>query len=196
MELFKNIRLKIGNSILEKKLEKSRRKVLYSDFSKIKSIGIVWDAAKTSDFPGLSRFCQKMHERNIDVKILGYFPGKELPDQYTAIRYLACFRKTELSFFYHPVSFEADHFIRNKTDVLIDVNFNNIFPLLCISSLSIASLKVGLFNEENPDSIFDLMIEIKKPVNIDNYLNQIVHYLEMINSGSNPVGKTVKPLNN
>jgi hypothetical protein len=28
------------------------------------------------------------------------------------------------------------------------------------------------------------MMEIKKPVQIENYLNEIVRYLEMINSGS------------
>jgi hypothetical protein len=28
------------------------------------------------------------------------------------------------------------------------------------------------------------MMELKKPVLIENYLNEIMHYLEMINSGS------------
>jgi len=192
MELFKNIRLKIGLSKLTKKLGKMTRKVSYSNFSQIKNIGIVWNASNTSDFLSLSKFHQKMHEKNIEVKILGYFSGKELPDQYTAIRYLTCLRRQELNFFYIPESTEANSFINNQFDVLIDLNFNKIFTLNYITVLSVASFKVGLYESERIDSPFDLMMDIKNSVNTDNYMDQVVHYLEMINSGADAkkTGKT------
>jgi hypothetical protein len=184
MELFGNARYKIGNSILTKKIDRIKRKVFYSNISLIKTIGIVWDASKTEDFSSLSKFYQKMHERDIDVKIIGYYPGKELPDKYTAVRYLSCIRKKEVNMFNIPVSTEADVFTRKRFDVLIDINFDKVFPLYYITSLSSASFKVGLFDSESGNSTFDLMMDIKKPVQIDNYLIQIIHYLEMINSGS------------
>jgi hypothetical protein len=192
MELFKNIRLKIGLSFLTKKEGKIRRKVLYSDFSQIKNIGIVWDASNTSEFLSLSRFHQKMHEKNIEVKVLGYFSGKELPDQYTAIRYLTCLRRQELNFFYNPESTEANSFINTRFDVLIDLNFRNIFSLNYITVLSIASFKVGLYESERIDTPFDLMMDIKKPVNTDNYLEQVVHYLEMIKWGNDATRRSEK----
>jgi hypothetical protein len=184
MELFRNYRLKIGNSILVKKSLKTRRIISYTDIDNIKKIGIVWDATKTGDFTSLSKFHQKMQEKNVDVKVIGYYPGKELPDQYTAIRFLTCIRRNELSFIYLPVSTEADVFINSKFDVLIDINFDKVFPLQYISTLSSASFKVGLFNSEADSSTFDLMMEIKKPVQVENYLTQVIHYLEMINSGT------------
>jgi hypothetical protein len=184
MELFKNIRLKIGKAIFIKKMARTKRKVYYSNISQVINIGIVWDASKPDDFACLSRFYQKMHERNIDVKILGYFPGKNLPDQYTAIRYLTCIRKKEINFFYHPVSSETKTFISNRFDILIDINFKKLFPLQYITSLSNAGFKVGLFESETMDTPFDLMMEIKKPVDVENYLNQVIHYLDMINSGA------------
>ena len=196
MELFKNIRLNIGKSILEKKEARTKRKVFYSNFSMTKSIGIVWDASIISDFPALSRFYQKMHEKNIEVKILGYFPGKELPNQYTAVRYLTCLRKADLNFFYHPVSSETDSFIRNKYDILIDINFKKLFPLQIISSLSNASFKVGLFDSGTSTDLFDLMMEINNPVDVDNYLNQVIHYLEMINSENTNTKTTVQKVIN
>ena len=192
MELFKNIRLKIGQVIFAKKMAKTKRKVFYSDFSQIRNIGIVWDASNTADFSSLSKFCQKMHEKNIEVKILGYFPGKELPNQYTAIRYLTCLRKNELSFFYIPETSEANSFINNRFDVLIDINFNKIFTLNYLTFLSMAAFKVGLFESERNDTPFDLMMEIKRPVSADNYLDQVLHYLEMINSGTDTKDKTDK----
>jgi len=184
MELLKDTRVRIGNSILSKKRERLKRKTFYSNINQIKTIGIVWDASKTSDFPSLSRFYQKMHDRNIDVRILGYFPGKELPDQYTALRYLNCIRKNEINWFFLPVSTEANVFISTPFDILIDLNFDNAFTLSYISKLSMARFKVGLFDSESSSSTFDLMMEIKKPVQIENYLTQVVHYLEMINSGN------------
>lgn len=184
MELFRNVRLKIGKRILEKKLARTKRNVFYSNISLVKKIGIVWDASSPGDFAALSRFHLKMNERNIEVKILGYFPGKELPDQYTAIRYLTFLRKQEINFFYHPVSSESEIFINNKFDILIDINFKNFLPLQYITSLSNARLKTGLFDTEYTEYPFDLMMEMKKPVDIENYLSQIVQYLEIINSGT------------
>jgi hypothetical protein len=190
MELFKNIRLKIGKAILTKKLATTKRRHYFSNIGLVKKIGIVWDASNTDEFQCLSRFYQKMHERSIEVIILGYFPDKNLPDRYTAIRYLTCIRRKELNLFYLPVSSEAQTFITTRFDILIDINFKKRFPLLFLSSLSDAAFKVGLFEPETIGSPFDLMIEIKNPVDVDHYLTHVVEYLEMINSG--PVKKANK----
>ncbi len=183
MEFFRNIRMKIGSAILKNKVVKMKRKTYYSNMTQVKKIGILWDASKTEDFACISKFYQRMHENKIDVKVLGYFSGKNLPNQYTAIRYLTCIRKEELNFFYQPVSTETNTFINNHFDVLIDINFKRLLPLHYITSLSNAGIKVGLFESETKDSPFDLMMELKSPVNVEDYLNHVIHYLEMINSG-------------
>jgi hypothetical protein len=184
MELFKNVRLKIGKRMLSNKLSRTKRKVFYSNISLVKNIGIVWDASKPEEFQALSRFHQKMNERSIEIDILGYFPGKELPNQYTAIRYLTCLRKKDINFFYHPLSNDSSKFMSKKFDILIDINFKNLFPLQYISTMSDANLKTGLYDSESTELPFDLMMEIKKPVDIDIYLDLIMHYLEIINSGT------------
>ena len=186
MELFRNIRLKIGNAILRKKLSRTKRSLFYSNISMVKTIGIVWDASNPDDFDSLSRFHQKMLERKIEVKIVGYYPKKELPDRYTAIRYLSLIKSNELNYFYIPVASEVNSFITNKFDILIDINFNNQFTVQYLSVLSAASFKVGLYENDNAalNNHFDMMMEIKKPVDLENYLNQIIHYLGMIDSGS------------
>jgi hypothetical protein len=184
MELFKNIRLKIGTGLLENKIAKTDRKPHYSNIHQVKHIGLVWDASKTDEFICLSRFFQKMAELKTDVRILGYFPGNNLPNQYTAVRYLSIVKREELNIFYHPVSSETNAFITNHFDVLIDLNFRKLLPLQYISSLSKAKLKVGLFEAETKNTPFDLMMDLKSPVNIEEYLNHVLHYLEMINSGS------------
>jgi hypothetical protein len=184
MELFRNIRLKIGDAILRNKMAGTKRKKHFSNINEVTKIGIVWDATKTDEFACLSRFFQKMHEKKTDVKILGYYSGKNLPNQYTAIRYLSVIKNDELNFFYHPVSRETIAFINNRFDILIDLNFKKLLPLQYISSLSNAGLKIGLFEPETGSTPFDMMMELKNPVNIEEYLNQVVHYLGMINAGT------------
>jgi len=184
MELFRNIRHRIGAAMLLKKIARTKRKVRYTKFQDIKSIGIVWDASKTAEFPSLSRFHQKMQDIRVDVKIFGYYPGKNLPDQLTAIRYLTCLKSEELNRFYNPASVEANSFINTQFDILIDINFDKVFPLNYVTALSKAGFKVGLFDSEPAKNTFDLMMELKKPVDIDGYLTQVVHYLEMIKDKS------------
>jgi hypothetical protein len=184
MELFRDFRLKIGKAILAKKVARAPRGVSYSNFGNVRRIGIVWDASKPSEFSHLSRFHQKMHEMKVEVMIFGYFPAKNLPDQYTAIRYFRCIKKDDINSFYYPDSSETSSFINTPFDVLIDINFDNHFPLQYVTAMSKARFKAGLFDPESKDTAFDLMIEIKKPVEIESYLNQIIHYLEMIKDKS------------
>lgn len=185
MNLFKNIRLKRGEAILRKKVQNIKRNKFRGNLASVKKIGIVWDVASVGDFEHLSQFNQKMNERGIDVKVIGYYPGKLLPDRLTAIRFLWCLKKSDLNFFFIPLSEEAELFTSTPFDVLIDMNFNNVFPLKYISAMSSASLKVGLFNKGTCTEYYDLMFEIKKPVNAGDYLSNIIHYLELINNTTN-----------
>jgi hypothetical protein len=182
MELFKNIRLGIGAIILKEKAAKSRRRMVYKNFSLVKNIGIVWNAANKDEFHALSKFHQEMSKYNIDVHVIGYYAQKKLPDTFTAIRYFSCIRKHEINLLYMPESRDAKNFINKQFDVLIDINFDKIFTLRYITILSNALFKVGLSEPENYSAPFDLMMEIKKPVSVEDYLKQIVQYLEMMNS--------------
>lgn len=185
MELFGEIRQKTGIWILERKGSRTKRNVQYSNIESIKKIGIVWDASNSEEFGILSKFYYKMNEKDINVKIIGYYPGRELPNNLTAIKFLSCIRKSELDFFYKPIlSAEAATFIKTRFDVLIDINFDKKFPLYYVSTLSTANFKVGLWDSKTKNPIFDLMIELKRPIRVDNYLEHVMHYLEMIRCGS------------
>ena len=59
MELFKNIRLKIGKLILSKEVARKKREVYYSNFKNVRNIGIVWDASRPSEFPSLKQVSSK-----------------------------------------------------------------------------------------------------------------------------------------
>jgi hypothetical protein len=189
MEMFKNIRLNRGKAILARKMAKMKRNRFMGNIINAKTIGLVWDATNPDDLAILSQFYQKMSERNIDVKILGYFPGKYLPDKLTAIRYMTCLKKEDINITYRPLSTEAGTFINTRFDILIDINFKDLFPLRYISYLSIAGFKVGIFGNGREDSPFDLMMEFNNNIDLNIYLTQVIYYLEMINTGQNRINK-------
>jgi len=182
MELFRNLRIRAGRSMLNSKLSKDTRKPHYTGFYYIRTIGIVWDASKPEELNLLARFTQKMTDLGKQVRIIGYYPGKLLPDQFIANRIITCLKKTEIDFFYRPDTPESNSFIKEKFDVLIDINFNKQFVLEYITALSQASLKVGLSGSDPASTPFDLMISVTNPESIEKYLEQVLYYLEMINS--------------
>ena len=90
MELFRNLRIKAGRLMLAKRYSKILRKPSYKGFGSIKGIGIVWDATKPEELAVLTKFHQKMSEAGKQVKVVGFFPGKVLPDQYIGNRLMVC----------------------------------------------------------------------------------------------------------
>lgn len=184
MEFFRRPRLGIGRYKMKRRLLHLKRIPYSGNFNSARSIGVVWDASVPDEFRHLSQFYQKMQERHIEVFILGWYPDKILPDRLTAIRYLSIIRAENVDFFYCPASAEAEEFMKRKFDILIDLNFEKIFPLEYISSLSCAGLKVGIFDTEKENNYFDLMMQMKKNSDKGEYLSQVIHYLELVKKAS------------
>ncbi|HVN59490.1 MAG TPA: hypothetical protein VMT63_14415 [Bacteroidales bacterium] len=173
-----------GRSVLKNKSSRIKRTRFKGNILTAKKIGLLWDASDPDEFQVLSHFHQLMQERNIDLEIMGYYPGKAIPDRITAIRYLVCLKNEDLNWTYRPVSREAVRFISTPFDILIDANFRNQFPLEYMSTLSVAGLKAGLYSKSDDQSHYDIMIDTGGDKDLNKYLDQVVHYLELINTGS------------
>ena len=180
MDLFAKIRQKKGLKKLLKKASETKRKVSYSRFNNVKSIGFVWDTINPSELSHIISFHSKMQSRGIDVNVIGYYKDEKLPADYTAYSYFTCLKRSDLNFFFIPICSEAESFLAKEYDVLIDANFADIFPLRYITTLAKAGLKVGLYDEKETD-LFDIMIERQKP-SLSDYIEQVTYYLEMINN--------------
>ena len=196
MELFESLRVNIGSARLQKKLAGAKREKSFTNFKNVNRIGIVWDASIIADLKKLTDFVQVLRTKNISVEILGYYPGKELPETYTTVKYLKCFKRKELNFCFTPISNEVIDFVSTPFDILIDLNFKKCFPLSYVSSLSISKFKVGQYGSEEFKSPFDLMMDIKNYSELEKYLSQVIFYLEMINGSENSAGNTNQSIKN
>ena len=181
MEFLKKPRLVWARAKIRRRLRKTYRNKKFNNLRNSHKIGIIWDGSYQESFGEINSFYQKMKANGIQVDIICYYPGDILPDQYTALRYLKCFKRTDLNFFYIPKLDELEDFIGTPYEVLIDINFKNRFPLYYITALSKAEFKIGASKSIDHEAL-DMTLELNDNSDIRYYLEQVEHYLNMINT--------------
>jgi hypothetical protein len=183
MELFRSLRIKAGTNILRKKSLKVRRRREFVNITKARTIGIVWDIVRNEDLAAISDFILKMNERGIRVDVIGIFHGNLLPDNLTALRYINCLKREDLSYTYRPKTTEAEAFMNSAFDILIEISFRDCLPVRYLSTLTPARCRVCCDPGDNQNRDFaDIMISTGNSRDVRGYLNQVVTYLEIINN--------------
>lgn len=184
MEIFKQIRLKFGRSILQSRSASVKRLKQNFDYNKVTRIGVIWDSTNEDDIKHIAAFNRKMAEEGKNVEVLTWIPGKMVSDRLTGLSYMKFFKKTDLNWTFIPSSEDTDKFAEKKFDLLIDINPSGMFPLTYLSTVSPAAMKVGPDAEgDSNNSPYDLMIQAGHPFNTALFLEQVLIYLVMI---SNP----------
>jgi hypothetical protein len=182
MKIFGSLGAAIGKRILRSKVKSLNRKRSFVNLSSAKQIGILWDITSPDDLKTINAFIHRLNERPVEVSVLGFFQGKNLPDNLTAIRHLSCVKKEEVSWTGRPMTNEAKEFNNRPFDVLIEIAFKDYLPLRFIAATSLARLKVAPASQSGRDqSHTDMLIEVKTRNNIEEYLEQVIFYLKMIN---------------
>ncbi|MRR20854.1 hypothetical protein EG827_11775, partial [bacterium] len=90
------------------------------DFSKVKKIGILWDATFENDFKHLTALNRQLSEMGKSVEVMAWIPGKSVPDRLTGLTYMKFLRKTDLNWALLPVSEDAKEFVSRSFDLVID----------------------------------------------------------------------------
>jgi hypothetical protein len=186
MELFKSLRIIMGNNSLNKRALKVRRNREFINLNNAGKIGVVWDIVRQEDLTPISDFILLMNERGIKVEVIGIFQNKQLPDKLTALRYITCLKKEDLSFSFLPKAAESEKFIKTTYDLLIEISFRDTLPVRFISTLTPARCRISTetgrgFNRDYAD----MLISTGQNSDVREYLKQVVSYLEIINGKVN-----------
>ena len=182
MILFKNIRQRIGNSILRRKLRNRKRSKAIFNFSTSKNIGVIFKTDTQSDFELVKKFLQFLSDQDNKVVAVCYIDDKKVPDYYLLRKGFNFFSRAELSFFFVPrMPFILD-FIDKPFDMLIDLSADSNFPLYYISKLSKAKFKIG--KQKNQQDQFDVMIDTRKNNTVEALIAQIKHYVPVLCSAN------------
>ncbi len=149
------------------------------NFTTARKIGILFDGTNNEDFDWVLEFYKFLKERYLNTHVLGYVNAKELPDKYLFKKGFNYVLKKNLNWYYKPISEEAEKFMTSNFDILIDCTMKENFPCKYLVALSRAHFKVGRFAGD--EEFYDLMIQIDEGKRIDYFIDQVKHYLEVIN---------------
>ncbi|OFX20722.1 MAG: hypothetical protein A2041_01640 [Bacteroidetes bacterium GWA2_31_9b] len=183
MNKIENFKIYLGKCHLKSRLKVLKRKTKVYNFDTAKTAGILFSSPDEQSFEHIKEFISFLKSKNIEVTSLGYFPGKKIPDKYLLHPHISLFSKMDLNWYYKPVNASIEQFIQTKFNIFFDLTIYESFPVQFIRKLSNASFKVGKETTENSD--YDLMFNIGKNKSLDFLIEQIKHYLAMINNNVN-----------
>lgn len=156
-----------------KRAEKIDRKPI--NIKRAKSIGILFDASNPTKVITVTKFSEKLVNQGIKVDILGYVNNKEKELSESFL-----FNNNDVNWYGVPVSSKVKQFENTPYDILISAFVEESMPLEYIAASSKSKFRIGAFNNSKIHC-FDFMINLGKQVQLNYLLNQIKHFLEVIN---------------
>lgn len=174
-------RARIGQYVLQKKLDKIDRVRSAIGLHQARSVGVIYNATDRNSYQSILKFIKFLKEERKQVYSLGFIQSKDpnqmLKDQLND-KY---FNTKDLNWLSIPACSNSNEFVGREMDVLINLGIQNEFPLECLTRLANARFKVGHGNAAK-ETHFDLMIDIEKNKTVDFLIVQLKHYLKLINS--------------
>lgn len=148
-----------------------------------RSVGIVYFIDKEESHRKVKNFVDKLRKEVgvRDVMALGYVPDKEIPSYLmTKLNFDQICRK-DLNWMLRPSGQTVVNFVTEEYDVLIDLTIEDHLPIQHLVADSKAKFKVGRFGRTN-SRLFDMMIDMAGVQSLSQYIQQVDHYLNMINA--------------
>jgi len=113
------------------------------------------------------------------VIALGYVPSKKIPEQFLMRKGINFYCNKDLNWYYKPKNEIVEQFISQDFDILFDLSIDEYFTIKYIGTLSKAQFKVG---KNNTNSYHDMVFDINQNKSIDYLVEQIKHYLSILNN--------------
>jgi hypothetical protein len=175
------IRTIIGNYFLKEELLKTVQERKITNLRDAKKIGVLYTLDDVPEYEAVSEFVSRLQHDHKEVKALGFVKNKNLVSRFLPKLSFDFFSAKDLNWFFKPLNTKVRDFIEKEFDILIDLSMKDSLPLKFISGFSMAHCRVGRFSEANR-VCYDLMIDISRPISLNEYMLQIIHYLTVINN--------------
>ena len=179
MQFIENIKHKFGKWVFQKELKSNQRRKAVSNLEKAKSIGILYEATDADQIKKVEPFVKYFFDLKKDVKALGYVNKKTLDNFHVPKLNYDFFYLKDLNWYYKPQNYIIDNFVKKEYDILINLSDSNCIPIKYLVASSLAHFKIGQFEEGF--EIYDLMIKLDKDKGKERLMEEIKHYLNLIN---------------
>lgn len=181
MKLFNNIKHKLGEYFLDKSPELNRR-IKVNNFDESTSVGIIYKERDEAFFILVKQYVKYLKgEHGLkNVMAMAYLPETHVPYYHQHKLEFDYFTVADLDWKMKPSVIQIDNFISTDYDILIDLTFETVSPLIYVLAKSRARFKVGAFHDEK-SNLLDLMIDMNDKTTFDQYLKKVNHFLTTLN---------------
>ena len=120
-----------------------------------------------------------------NVMALGYSDQKLMPHYLHAKLNFEAICQKDLNWYRIPQGNTVQNFVAEEYEILIDLTLEDRLPIQYIMAKSRARFKVGRWSESNK-KILDMMIDMAGSRSLPQLIQQVHHYLLMVNSKTEP----------
>ena len=175
MKIFEGLRRKIGTKQLHQRINQAVRYKEYNNLKTAKTAGVIFDATRQDAFTRARDFILELRKMGIETHGMGYALTAEAASFFNFERDIDVFSVSNVNWYFKPNNPITDAFCQHEFDMLIDLSMGKDLPLNFIVGLSMAKLKIGNAESDNP--YYDLIFSIPPGKDLNYYLDQIRHYL-------------------
>ena len=169
----------LGKWVFKRELKINKRRKEVCNLESAKSIGILYDASSEEQINLVRPFVSFFFDLKKDVKALGFVNAKELSYCHVPKLQYDFFYKKDLNWYYKPQNYIIDNFIKKEHDILINLTDSSVIPIKYLVASSLAHFKIGIYEENY--QIYDLMISLTDDRSQQKLMNEIKHYINLIN---------------
>ena len=186
MNIVQKIGWKAGRYFLKGEMKNLRKQTVAVGFDDSAKIGILYDASVKDNYEAVKNFVRRIRNLQKDVKSLGFINSRTLPgDQFIKLG-MDFFTLADVNWHYKPSGKVTSNFMKEDFDVVINFSMDECLPLEYISVFSKTKFRIGKYSERNKQ-FYDFMIDLKTGDSIAKFVNDVEHYLQVINSKHSPV---------
>jgi len=158
---------------LRKYMKTQSRNKGFFNFNTAETVGIifVYDPIVLQAVESLKAF---LTAKNIPCQGLSYYSGKKVPPELIDHPYIQYFGKQEVNWYGKCMSKEANVFLSQNFDILIDFSTTNIPVMQYLPILSMAKMKVG--RQTYPEHPYDFVLS-DGSATPDIFVEELKHYL-------------------
>lgn len=157
------------------------------NWNDIKTIGLIFTVGDAEHWNLIHRFVTAQESHGKEVHLIGFQADKYPIDYiFSHTRTIICHEKEDFNYFGIPKEGVVDGFTFKHFDLVIDTTVQPDFFGKYVTAVTNANLKVGYSNteselDEGTMDMYDMAIKKSEPMNLKDYIEQIVKYLMMIN---------------
>jgi len=154
-------------------LQRNRKLV---NLNEAKSVVIVYTVINQDLFRKIKTLVKELTTRNRQVMALGFVNRNSIPNYCVAANSGYYFDIRDLNWYGAPKNNYIKEVIKKEFDILIDLTMEDEFVTQFISGLSRSKFKVARYSKKH-ELHYDLMISLQNNSNVDELIDQVVHYL-------------------